>query len=238
MVLYSCRESSFRAASGSMENTIMPGQEFDVVRTDSFKRDDIVVFDAFGDDLKSLPDENGNRKQHWNKLVFRLVAWSGDIVELRKGELFRNSTVIAMPPLAKKLYQVISKVPLNDLENAGHFMGPELIAGSYTYIIPLTDQEANKYRQRNADSITINNWVASYNPSDFSLIKACDTCHWTADDFGPLPIPMPGQTVFINETNFELFQQVPGIKWELILSKKNYILFWATIGIARQIHVI
>lgn len=63
----------------------MAGDKIHVIKTDTFNKNDIVVFDYYGDDYSKAPDESGNYKMAWQKLVYRLAAISGDLVEIKDG---------------------------------------------------------------------------------------------------------------------------------------------------------
>lgn len=115
VVLYSCKPRFFRSPSGGMENTIMAGQQFYVEPAEKFERNDIVVFNYYGNDYGSPTDEPGKFKQHWEKRVCRIIAYSGDIVEIKNGEVFIDDHRIHPPPLALFTYEIKSGVYIDDL---------------------------------------------------------------------------------------------------------------------------
>src|SRR5687768_7551253 len=89
-LMVACKGRSFRAGSNSMESTIIVGDHFYVTRSSHFERNDIVVFNYYGNDYSAPPDEFGKFEQHWEKRVFRLIAFSGDSLEIKDGEVIVN----------------------------------------------------------------------------------------------------------------------------------------------------
>src|ERR1700754_210856 len=90
-ILCACGGKPYRASSSSMENTIMTGETFFVTSTDKFERNDIAVFENYSDDYNSpIENEPGKWKKKWMRMIYRLVAYSGDSIELRNGDLYIN----------------------------------------------------------------------------------------------------------------------------------------------------
>src|SRR6185436_15999 len=101
VITISCKHRFFRAASGSMEETIKPGDNFAVTITDKFERNDIVVFDYYGPDYSTMDPETREMKLRWERRIFRLIAYSGDSVQIVNGDLFVNNRHVPMPPKGK-----------------------------------------------------------------------------------------------------------------------------------------
>jgi signal peptidase I len=228
-LLFSCGRR-YRAPSGSMEKTIMTGETFYVTPVDSFQRNDIVVFNYYGNDYAAMPDENGNYKQHWEKRVLRLIAVSGDIIELKKGELYLNDERIPLPPKAVMEYEVRSKsymTGLDSIQNSDNILvgynGTRKAGDTFIYTVPLSVEEALRYNET-PGIISISMIPAQ--PSNLSqLIRPFAFCQWTVDDFGPLKIPLPGTTIVVDSFNFQLYHNIPGIiRGKNMINEKLYFV--------------
>jgi signal peptidase I len=211
-VTFSCKQRVYRHPSRSMENTIMMGQHFYVSASDHFERNDIVVFDYFGRDFSSPLEEPGQYKMHWEKRVFRIIALSGDSIEVTEGEVFVNRRHIALPRLAKLLYQVKSTVEIDDFAETDLYSAPEPEAGSIlAYLVPLTQGEAEDYRKRKPAIVSVERKFVEFAENDTSLAKSSDKDKWSVDYYGPLKIPSPGEDIIVDDDNYKLYKNIPGI---------------------------
>jgi signal peptidase I len=114
-------------------------------------------------------------------------------------------------------------VPVGELESV--MPASQNISGNYEYRAQLSNTEAADYRKRKPSVISVEKITATYDPGDTFMVRPCDTCKWTLDDFGPLYIPRPGETVNITEQNFNLYQHVPGItKGQFTIKEPLYFL--------------
>src|SRR5204863_4194992 len=98
VLLNSCRGKMFHQPTASMEETIMTSDVFYVNKTSSFKRNDIVVFNYFGEDYRRMTEDPGKFPMHWEKRAYRLIAWSGDSLEIKDAEVIINRKPVLPPP--------------------------------------------------------------------------------------------------------------------------------------------
>lgn len=226
--LSSCRQGFFRNSSGSMENTLMAGQKFYVTSADRFERNDIVTFDYFGNDYGSPTDETGQYKQHWEKRVCRLIAYSGDIVEIKEGEVFISGRHIPLPPLAKVYYELRSRLYIEELDKQDSYMtNMEKSGDTFIYKVMLSGKDAAAYRQNKADIISVNRMLPdqTYAASDTVFARSAVNDSWTPDNYGPLRIPAPGESITVDAGNYKLYKNIPGIQpGKNIIKEKLYFL--------------
>ena len=224
--LYGCKGKLYRAPSASMETTIMTGETFFVTPAKSFKRNDIVVFDNFGDDYSSPPDENGIFKQHWERRFCRLIALSGDSLNIKDGDVFVNGRHFVEEPTILNEYLVLAKEYINDLPERGDdYSLPPLkdrFGDTIVYQLPLTKEEVYKYEQRKQVVFTIKKFIAP--PSEFEdtvLARPAINLLWTIDNYGPLYISLPGDTIEVTTANYKLYKNIPGIQFGKNILKEN-----------------
>jgi signal peptidase I len=222
----SCKQRFYRASSGSMEETILVGQTFPVTLTDKFERNDIVVFTVFSKDYGSLPDEDGEYKMHWEKRIYRLIAYSGDSLEITDGEVFVNSRHIALPPKAKLRYEVVSKVRIEEFDEKYPFAGAVTKSGdTFGYDVDLTVEQAFNYQQRKPAIISVKRKFPDLIVNDTMYARASQKGKWSSANFGPLRIPSPGETINVDSINFKLYHNIPGIKaGKNLLQEKLYFV--------------
>lgn len=178
-----------------MEATIKVGQNFFVIPTDKFERNDIVVYDFYGVDYSSPPETIGNIKKKWVKVVFRMVAYSGDKIEIKDGNLFINDGLVPLPVSATVNYEIKSKAPIAE-ENSPMAVTNK-IGDTLIYTAVLTIKETEDYKPGTKGIISIKRTTSGKSPQDY---------------FGPLKIPGPGDTINVNDGNYLLYQNIPDIQ--------------------------
>ncbi|MBL7744341.1 MAG: signal peptidase I [Chitinophagaceae bacterium] len=226
LFLLSCRGRFYRVPSSAMEGTIMTGEHITVIQADSFKRNDIVVFDHFATDYSSGPDEEGNFKEHWEKRVHRLIAYSGDVLEIKKGDVYINGELVSPPPKAKLRYEVLSTVSLEEFMEIDPYTTSITKRGdTMAYQADLTTEQAFNYRQRKPAIVSVNKIAPVFNSPDTSIVRSSAGDTWTTYDLGPLRIPAPGETITINTINFKLYHNIPGVHTgNYLLKEKLYFV--------------
>jgi signal peptidase I len=209
-----CKGKAYRASSSSMEGTILAGEIFYVSRTSEFKRNDIVVFDYYGQDYSS-PEKDGTFRMHWSKRVYRLIALSGDTLFIKEGEVIVNGRYIPLPPTALGDYTVLSKVPVDDFP-VWQNIPPVLIytnnRDSFLYNVKLAKEEADDYKQRKPAIVSVTIRIDETIFDDSLFAKSSVKGKWTPDNYGPLGIPSPGETITVDSINYKLYKNVPGIR--------------------------
>lgn len=221
-----CKQRFYKNASGSMEGTLMRGERFAVILSDKFERNDIVVFDHFGPDYSAGPPyENASLPLHWEKRVFRMVAYSGDSLEIRNGDVYVNGRQIPVPPKSMMLYEVLSREPIKDFEE----MDPSMLqvsqhGDSIRYEVYLMAEQVPYYKQIGS-VISIGKAVDRYKPADTAFARNSASDSWTPDNYGPVRIPLPGEVLDIDEGSFKMYHNIPGVEMgKYRLKEKLYFM--------------
>ena len=224
--LLSCKQRFYRAPSGSMEETIKAGEMFTVTLTDKFERNDIVAFNYYGPDYTSGDGETGEVKLHWEKRIYRLIAYSGDSVEIKEGEVFVNSRHIEMLPTTKLYYEVYAKGAVEEFDEQGFYAGSIKKSGDTTiYQVYLSLEQAYEYQNRKPFIIRVKRTIPDWNIPDTTYARASKNGQWTSDNYGPFKIPSPGDNIFIDRDNYKFYHNIPDIKMGMnVMKEKLYFL--------------
>jgi signal peptidase I len=206
--------------SGSMEDTFAVGEKFFVTPSKDFERYDVVVYDKIDYDY-SRENENGTFDKASQRFVMRLVAFSGDKLELRRGELFVNDEKIKEVPTIKYPYLVIAseQIPLPEDRNK---LVPDVVQIShgpeyrYDALLSFTEYKewilnkpAIKSITRIVDTVPIPSEIGGL----MNINNKPVSTGWSVDNFGPLTIPSPGDEITVDSASFnELYHDIPGIK--------------------------
>jgi signal peptidase I len=208
-----------------MEKTIMTGETFYVNHTDSFKREDIVAFDFWGNDYSSYTGDNTTLPQHWEKRIYRIAALSGDTLEIKNGDVYINGRYVTAPEHSVTEYEVVAKEMIEEFASDDGFVPFTDDKGLLHYTVNLSKSEVADYLNRKRVVTDITKKLMEYNSTDTFLAKSCDTCQWTADNFGPVYIPVPGESFTVNTANFKLYHNIPGIHiGKNVLAEKLYFM--------------
>jgi signal peptidase I len=215
--LFGCKGNLYRAPTASMETTVKKGETFYVAASHSFKRNDIVLFNYYGDDYSSLPDENGKYKQHWEKRFYRLIAISGDTLLIKDGVVLLNGKYIEDAPTILNEYRVYAKQPIDDLPDRNEGFGfpsvKDRFGDTIVRQVLLTKEEVNKYEQRKQGIIKITRFITPPPATnDTMLARPAANLLWTVDNYGPLYIPKPGDIINVTKGNYKLYKNIPLIQ--------------------------
>lgn len=214
LTISSCRERLYTMPSSSMANTILPLEHIYVSHSKSFERNDVVVFNVFAADLTVPPDENGEYKNVWQKRVSRLVAVSGDSIQITKGDLYVNGKIQPLPPDALGRYYVKSTAVINDFP-AGYDLDAHVVkqtGDTILYLVRISATQAEEYRHKPA-VVEVTKFIEpTMDPIMPPLATNCGRCPWSLDFYGPLRIPSPGETIIVDSSNYRLYQHIPGIQ--------------------------
>ncbi len=225
-LLQSCKGKYYNIPSGAMAETLPVGSRIYVVKSTVFKNDDIAVFNYFGDDYrKPLEDEFGKYEQSWQKIVQRIIASSGDKMEIRNGDVYLNDELIRFPAEGLQEYTIKSTTPIEDFPEteSRYHNNMESTGSTITYRAQLTLKEAAEYRNRKPTVLSVEKNINT----DFNaqIAQYCDTCNYSIDNYGPVKIPSPGDTIEVNAFNIRFYQQIPGIeKGTFVVKEKLYFM--------------
>jgi signal peptidase I len=226
LFILSCKQRVYRASSSSMEKTLVTGQSFMVTKADEFNKNDIVVFDIFSNDFSSPPDyEQQQWKKHWEKRVYRLIAVSGDTLQIKNGDVFVNGRLFPFPEKGMMDYEVLSDNPIPELDEKDInevFSNREGSKFKYTFAMP---KEEAKLIETKPGIVSVDRYIRKADDYPTPLAVPASNLNWTVDNYGPIRIPVPGETIFMDSANSILFQNIPGIsKGNFKINEKLYFL--------------
>jgi hypothetical protein len=215
IVLIACdgRGRTTYANGESMANTIKAGQVFRITYTDQFNRNDIASFKIFTEDYSNLPDENGVYKKTEQGWIFRIMAMSGDQLQIKEGDVYVNDTLLRLPPKALEEYEILTSIPidefLDEMEKDPDAIRFERRGDTFFYQKKLTAAEVEEFRNRKPAFISVKKSLLReyFSP----IVQQSATTRWSVDEFGPLRIPAVGETIVVDSSNFSLYQNIPGI---------------------------
>jgi signal peptidase I len=227
IAIISCRGRLYRIPSSSMANTLKPGETVNVSPASSYERNDVACFEIFADDYMGPSDEEGKYKKNWQKRISRIVAVSGDSLQIKKGDLYLNGRLQLLPPEALGTYIVTSVVPIDDFLNNSDYSEVQILkqnGDTLTYRTELTARQAADYERRKPAVIEVKKVIEETMGNLVTpLATNCGSCVWSVDFYGPIRIPMPGETVTIDSSNYLLYQHIPGIaRGPQVIKEKLY----------------
>lgn len=195
VLLCSACGSKVKVASASMSGSLQHGELAWLHETNELQKGDIIAF-AVRD------PKNKDAQKNW---LFRLVAGSGDRVEIKNGEVFVNNSQLLDPPLVKYSYMVRANAELslklltqNEWEC---FQAMPKLIGCH-----LSEHEVAELKSmlgfRKIEKMSRHrgeSFIAGYTEEN----------RWNTDNFGPILIPAIGDSIQITVENKALFQQLP-----------------------------
>jgi signal peptidase I len=216
----SCKGGVYRAPSNSMAETIREGETFYIRSANQFNRNDIVAFNYYGDDYMSAPDDNGHFQKQWEKRFCRLVAISGDSLQIRNDTVYLNGRALAFPPGAKLMYKIYASSFIDDemmaLEEYNQLGPAQSLNNQIIYQLALSRDQLAALQKKYSEIIQVEH---AYPEPIFSLDTTYATLnpalHWNNSNYGPIRIPAAGETIEVTTLNYKLYQAIPGIKMGL-----------------------
>lgn len=192
LVAGSCNQT-YNVTTDSMSNTFNAGQVIKLKEKDSINRGDIVFFRK---DYNS-----GQAKETW---LFRVVAFSGDTIEIKDGNVIVNDNIIELPEDARLLYSIATSNPL-DLKSFRENTVSELAENKY--IAYLTKDEYTKV-SKGPNVTAMSRIISSSGEYSKGIVRNDFTDNWNADQFGPLYIPSVGEKIKISPANRDLYADI------------------------------
>jgi signal peptidase I len=210
LVVGSCSRT-YNVTTDSMSNTLNAGQVIKAKNKASINRGDIVFFRK---DYNS-----GQGKQTW---LFRVVAFSGDTVEIKDGNLIVNNNKIELPENARLLYSITTSMPL-DVKSFRENTVRQMTDNKY--IAYLTIDEYTKVSKW-PNVTTISRIISSSGKHDKGIVRNEFTDNWNADQFGPLYIPSAGEKIKISQVNRDLYTDIlPDLQPDSTVTIKEKLYF-------------
>ena len=208
-----CRGKFYNMPSGSMEATLPVNTKAFITETHQFKHNNIAVYYYYGYSFSKPRTEDGQYEMEWQKRISRLIAMSGDTLQLKEGNIYINGKEVPHAPKALLLYEIRSGVEIDDFpEREENNYQPEPTEEGVLYKISLTREEANDYSNRKPAIKSVRRILTEYYGSDSMYAKECGSGPTNTDNLGPLYIPGPGDTITVSECNRKLYANIPGIQ--------------------------
>lgn len=217
ITICSCKGGVYRAPSDSMAETIREGEPFYITSASRFDRNDIVAFHYYGDDYSATPDQEGHFQKRWEKRFCRLIAKSGDSLQIRNDSVYLNGKMIPFPPGVKLMYKIYAVSMLDDdllAEDANNELGPaESRNNQIIYRLALSRDQIEQIQKRQPEIIQVEHVIRESVISEDTMYATTDPAlHWSNSNYGPVRIPLPGDIIEVTPQNYKLYQAVPGIK--------------------------
>ena len=216
ILLVSCKGKVYNMPSASMAETIGQGEHFYVSKSNTYQRSDIVVYKYYGDNLLAAPDEQGKLPPHWEQRCSRLVALSGDTLLIRNDSVFINGWHFIDPPGMKKLYRIYSVTQLeDDFVINNEYLPPAIGADDsqqIIYTLTLNEDQLRSLQKKFPDILR----TERYTPlpeklPDTNYAIPDPLTGWNSGFYGPLRIPLPGDTIEVTKNNYKLYGNIPNI---------------------------
>lgn len=215
----------YRFPASNMEGTIPTGSRRAVERVTSYHQNDIAVFRATIA-IADPSQADSNRKVTY---VSRIIAGPGDSVNIAAGSVFLNGTKLEETPLMKHAWKITStNLLVNDSlqvrDEDWIFVRNSQKDGRYHFIALLTNVKANALLRQDEKNISLQPNSDSLD-NEF-IAKPAEAGRWSPDFYGPFRIPLPGDSVFINDVNRGFYKLVPDCHsgWNIVREKLYFLL--------------
>lgn len=179
------------------------------------KNGDVVVFNYPG--CPERPDPYGGYDTHPVDLrtnyIKRCIGISGDVIEIRDGQVYINKKAMENPPQRQMYYTLESTTPINRKLFEKYNIterGANGSEGKYLYAVNATDEAIANVKTMDfvtnvyPDIIAKDDSLTPYKSFPYRY----DLMPWNRDNFGPLTVPKKGMTVELNEKNLALYKGV------------------------------
>lgn len=182
------------------------------------EQNDIVVFNWPIDTVRMFFDRSG---AHYDKpvdkksnYVKRAVGLPGDTIELVKGDIYINDSLLTFPGRAKEQFsytgttngQGFNRQNLYERYDLTDYFGYDPNTQQFV-ATALTEESYERFKNHpNVASIERN--IAEPGEKESSIFPNNNKVNWNRDNMGPIYIPKEGKTVEMNLTNFSLYRRV------------------------------
>jgi signal peptidase I len=202
---------TYNVTTDSMSNTFNAGQVVKLKNKASINRGDIVFF--------RKEHKSGQGKETW---LSRVIAFSGDTVGIKDGNVNVNNNIIELPENARLLYSINSSTPL---EVKGFRENTVRQISENMYIAYFTMDEYNKVSKW-SNVTTINRIISSPGEQAKGIVRNDLTDNWNEDQFGPLYIPSTGEKIKISQANRDLYTDIlPDLQPDSTVTIKEKLYF-------------
>lgn len=145
--------------------------------------------------------------------IKRCVGISGDVLEIKSGELFINGEAAYLPENAQFRYSCVTDGSLIT-EDQFHELDITEFSPSTsqanTYNVYTTQHQAEalkKLAQVSSVNIYFHNASTDYNAYQYTYYPHNKDFRWNLDNYGPITIPSKGMTIPLNKENYLLYER-------------------------------
>lgn len=159
------------------------------------ERNDVVVF--------NFPTEFQYPSDLKTNYIKRAVGISGDIVEVKKGELIVNGEASPKPEEMQYSYDLITNRPLTVDFFAEYGINPEsfmAFSNGAGYMVFGTDQMIERLKSSPV-VVSVTKRIEEPGVNDERIFPAGSNYGWNADNFGPLQVPAKDWTIDMTPDN-------------------------------------
>jgi signal peptidase I len=192
LVVGSCSRT-YNVTTDSMSNTFNAGQVIKLKNKTSISRGDVVFF--------SKDRNSGNGHETW---LLRVVAFSGDTLEIKDGNVIVNNNITGLPESARLMYNLTTSDPL-DVKSFRKNTLMQLSENQYIAFLTM-DEYIKVSKWPNVTSI--NRIIKSSGDHINGIARNVLTDNWNDDQFGPLYIPQAGERIKIGQANRNLYADI------------------------------
>ncbi len=209
LIAGSCGQA-YKVTTESMSDTFNPGQILKLKNKTSFNRGDVVFFKR---------DHNpGQVKETW---LFRVIAFSGDTIEIKNGDVTVNSKLTGLPENARLQYIITASSPL-DLKRYRDKMINQISENRYIAFLTMKEYtEVSRF-----PGIAISRIINTPGSPLKGIVRNDFTDNWNEDQFGPLYIPGSGEKIKITQANHGLYNDIlPDLQPDSTVTIKEKLYF-------------
>ena len=148
-----------------------------------------------------------DKKENYIK---RCVGISGDVIKMERGQLYVNGKPQKEIPGMQMKYNIITNgTPINPkaLERLDISLDDRREFTSRQYILPLTDENAEKIKQF-SNVVSVNSMVEEPDNWDRLIFPSDERYQWNLDNWGPITIPKKGVTIDLSVDNLPLYERL------------------------------
>lgn len=175
---------------------------------DKVERNDVVVFNYPVDDMyNSRPDGGFHPKDLKTHYIKRCVAIPGDVIEVKKGQVYINDEIGENPELMQHNYRITPKRQLSQQEwnkvidkyDLATSLNIERLPSGITALRPMTTAEAAEELRKLDFISSVEIQLRDSSSVEGDIFPDSRYYPWNADRFGPLEIPYRGMKLKADE---------------------------------------
>lgn len=163
----------------------------------AIKRHDLIAF--------SYPIDNKASIDHNTTMLKRAIGLPGDTIQIIKGEIYINNTLISDATTVKHYYIVIASN--NKLKEAFPKNSNAQRIGENSWKLELTKNNAENLKE-NPNIITLEQAVENASFYNQNVYPSDPLLGWNTHHIGPFLIPRKGLSIILNHDNYNLYKTI------------------------------